>query len=180
MELTVKQQTDFEFTLYIKAISSGRPVITKNGGVFDRKAYRDFKQQIEDVIERDLGSTLLADYQQKVAQANGFNVEIISGYKTKNHDYWGLPKVTRPDADNIIKPIFDQILGRLGLEDSQIFNVCFKKYYASDDYITIKVTTYNVPTYRSKSLVDKAEKQRRKDEEIETKLNKFRKERGFI
>ena len=86
----------------------------------------------------------------------------------------------RPDADNTIKPIFDQILGRLGIEDSQIFNVNFEKVYANENYIEIDVTTYEIAEYHSKKKNKTSRKKQQKNEDIERKLTEFRKKRGFI
>lgn len=176
-EKKIQQLNHFNFTVYIKAVSSGRPFVNKNGGVFDSKAYQNFKESIDETIKRDVGG-VIDNYRNIVNEANGFKITIKCGYQIANSEFWGLPKITRPDADNTIKPIFDQILGRLGIEDSQIFNVNFEKVYANENYIEIDVTTYKIAKYHSKNKTGRTKQQ--KNEDIERKLKEFRKKRGFI
>ena len=178
-EKKIQQLNHFNFTIYIKAVSSGRPFVNKNGGVFDSKAYQNFKEQIDETIKRDIGYAI-DNYRNIVNKANGFKIDIKCGYQIANSEFWGLPKITRPDADNTIKPIFDQILGRLGIEDSQIFNVNFEKVYANENYIDIDVTTYEIAEYHSKKKNKISRKKQQKNEDIERKLTEFRKKRGFI
>lgn len=179
MEKMVKQLNHFNFTVYVKAVSSGRPFVNKNGGVFDSKAYRNFKENIDETIEHDIGD-VIDNYRNIVNEANGFKIKIRCGYQIANSQFWGMPKITRPDADNTIKPIFDQVLGRLGIEDSQIFNVNFEKVYANENYIEIDVTTYEIAEYHSKKKSKTSRTKQQKNEDIERKLKKIRKKRGFI
>ncbi|WP_145349973.1 RusA family crossover junction endodeoxyribonuclease [Staphylococcus epidermidis] len=175
----IQQLNHFNFTVYIKAVSSGRPFVNKNGGVFDSKAYRNFKENIDGTIEHDIGD-VIDNYRNIVNEANGFKINIKCGYRIANSQFWGMPKITRPDADNTIKPIFDQVLGRLGIEDSQIFRVNFEKIYSNEDYIEIDVTTYEIAEYHSKKKNKTSRKKQQKNEDIERKLKEFRKKRGFI
>ncbi len=175
----IQQLNHFNFTVYIKAVSSGRPFVNQNGGVFDSKAYRNFKEHIDETIKRDIGDAI-DNYRNIVNKANGFKINIKCGYQVANSEFWGMPKITRPDADNTIKPIFDQILGRLGIEDSQIFNVNFEKVYANENYIEIDVTTYEIDEYHSKKKNKTSRKKQQKNEDIERKLKEFRKKRRFI
>lgn len=175
----IQQLNHFNFTVYIKAVSSGRPFVNQNGGVFDSKAYRNFKEHIDETIKRDIGDAI-DNYRNIVNKANGFKINIKCGYQIANSEFWGMPKITRPDADNTIKPIFDQILGRLGIEDSQIFNVNFEKVYSNEDYIEIDVTTYEIAEYHSKKKNKTSRTKQQKNEDIERKLKEFRKKRGFI
>lgn len=175
----IQQLNHFNFTVYIKAVSSGRPFVNQNGGVFDSKAYRNFKEHIDETIKRDIGDAI-DNYRNIVNKANGFKINIKCGYQVANSEFWGMPKITRPDADNTIKPIFDQILGRLGIEDSQIFNVNFEKVYANENYIEIDVTTYEIAEYHSKKKNKTSRKKQQKNEDIERKLKEFRKKRRFI
>lgn len=179
MEKMVKQLNHFNFTVYVKAVSSGRPFVNKNGGVFDSKAYRNFKENIDETIEHDIGD-VIDNYRNIVNEANGFKIKIRCGYQIANSQFWGMPKITRPDADNTIKPIFDQVLGRLGIEDSQIFNVNFEKVYANENYIEIDVITYEIAEYHSKKKSKTSRTKQQKNEDIERKLKKIRKKRGFI
>lgn len=178
-EKKIQQLNHFNFTVYIKAVSSGRPFVNKNGGVFDSKAYQNFKEQIDETIKRDIGYAI-DNYRNIVNKANGFKIDIKCGYQIANSEFWGLPKITRPDADNTIKPIFDQILGRLGIEDSQIFNVNFEKVYSNEDYIEIDVNTYEIAEYYSKKKNKTSRTKQQKNEDIERKLKEFRKKRRFI
>lgn len=175
----IQQLNQFNFTIHIKAVSSGRPFVNQNGGVFDSKAYRNFKEHIDETIKRDIGDAI-DNYRNIVNKANGFKINIKCGYQIANSEFWGMPKITRPDADNTIKPIFDQILGRLGIEDSQIFNVNFEKVYSNEDYIEIDVTTYEIAEYHSKKKNKTSRTKKQKNEDIERKLKEFRKKRGFI
>ncbi|MGX0210365.1 RusA family crossover junction endodeoxyribonuclease [Staphylococcus epidermidis] len=175
----IQQLKHFNFTVYIKAVSSGRPFVNKNGGVFDSKAYQNFKKRIDETIECDIGDAI-DNYRNIVNKANGFKINIKCGYQIANSEFWGMPKITRPDADNTIKPIFDQILGRLGIEDSQIFNVNFEKVYSNEDYIEIDVTTYEIAEYYSKKKNKTSRTKQQKNEDIKRKLKEFRKKRGFI
>ncbi len=175
----MQQLNYFNFTIHIKAVSSGRPFVNRNGGVFDSKAYRNFKENIDETIEHDIGD-VIDNYRNIVNEANGFKIKIRCGYQIANSQFWGMPKITRPDADNTIKPIFDQVLGRLGIEDSQIFNVNFEKVYANENYIEIDVTTYKIAEYHSKKKSKTSRTKKQKNEDIERKLKKIRKKRGFI
>lgn len=175
----MQQLNHFNFTIHIKAVSSGRPFVNRNGGVFDSKAYRNFKENIDETIEGDIGD-VIDNYRNIVNEANGFKINIKCGYQIANSQFWGMPKITRPDADNTIKPIFDQVLGRLGIEDSQIFNVNFEKVYANENYIEIDVTTYEIAEYHSKKKSKTSRTKQQKNEDIERKLKKIRKKRGFI
>lgn len=175
----MQQLNHFNFTIHIKAVSSGRPFVNRNGGVFDSKAYRNFKENIDETIEGDIGD-VIDNYRNIVNEANGFKINIKCGYQIANSQFLGMPKITRPDADNTIKPIFDQVLGRLGIEDSQIFNVNFEKVYANENYIEIDVTTYEIAEYHSKKKSKTSRTKQQKNEDIERKLKKIRKKRGFI
>lgn len=163
-----------DFTLDIKPVSGGRPHINKNGGVYMPKAYTEFKNSIEDIMLQDIGILRVNHYRNKVKKANLFMVAIECGYAVKNERFHNTMKRTRPDIDNVQKPIFDQILGRLGIEDAEIGEVTCRKMYSDHDYITVHVSLFKTDEYKGYNRKTSAEKEKerykRLDKEIDEKL----------
>lgn len=160
-----------QFSLYTKPVSAGRPQVFKSGGVGDTKQYREFKKNIEQVMERDLSPVDIQKIMDDIAKGNGYKVHIVCYYERKNKEFWNTPMIIVPDVDNLIKGVFDQVLGRLGLEDSRIFSATIDKMYGKENKINCFVDTYQIKEYKSKKNVSGKSRKRRKkgvtDEEKE-------------
>lgn len=146
--MTMKQLSSHQFALGLKAISAGRPQVYKNGGVGDTKQYRHFKQKIETIIERDLSPMAIQEIMDDIAEGNGYKVHIVCYYQRANPDFWNTPMLVYPDVDNIEKGLFDQVLGRFGLDDSRIFSATIDKLYGKENKTVFFVDTYEVPEYK--------------------------------
>ena len=158
----INWNNQIHFTLETKAISSGRPYINKKtGGVYMTPSYTIFANKIEEVMKEDIGDILIKDFQHKIEKSNGFKVYIKVGYATKQDDFWGYPKIVRPDIDNVQKPLFDQVLGRLGVNDEQIFSVTCEKEYASRDYIHFVIDMYDIKKLQRPKLTEKQKEEKR-------------------
>lgn len=145
----------------MKAISSGRPRYNKKtGGVFATEVYQAFKDEVEQAMLRDIGSDEIEHMMEEIEQATGFKVYIKCGDRVVNDKYWGVPKIVHPDADNLMKPILDQVLGRLGINDAHVFSATLEKEYAKNDYIHIVIDLYDVPRYEPNNAIPT--RQRRK------------------
>lgn len=147
----------------MKAISSGRPGLNKKtGGVFATKVYQQFRDEIEHAMTRDIGNDEIESMMKEIKKATGFKVYIKCGDKVANEEYWGVPKIVHPDVDNLMKPILDQVLGRLGINDAQIFSGTLEKEYAKNDYIHIVIDLYDVPKYKNNNAVPTRQKRKQK------------------
>lgn len=147
----------------MKAISSGRPGLNKKtGGVFATKVYQQFRDEIEHAMTRDIGNDEIERMMEEVKQSTGFKVYIKCGYKTANDEYWGVPRIVHPDVDNLMKPILDQVLGKLGINDAHVFSGTLEKEYAKNDYIHIVIDLYDIPKYKANNAVPTRQKRKQK------------------
>jgi len=148
----------FSFKLNVKAVSGTKFNVTKDGKRFPKKAYADFKKDIDEIMYNDLDNALLQRFMKIADEHNGFEVEIDCHFEIKNSENWGQPKVTTPDLDNLTKGIFDQVLGRIGIPDGKIFKFTIGKWYAETSSIEFKVKAHHVQEAVYKSHNNKSKK----------------------
>ena len=69
----------------------------------------------------------------------------IFNYSIKDKKKWGLPKISRPDADNIVKLLLD-VCSDLNMwdDDAQVTCLEVRKFYAEKPSICIEVMPYEV------------------------------------
>lgn len=182
--MIMKQLSSHEFTLKMKGISAGRPQVYKNGGVGDTKQYRRFKKEVEPTIERDLSPMAIQEIMDNVTKGNGYKVHITCYYERVNSDYWGIPMVIHPDVDNVLKGLFDQVLGRLGINDSRIFKNTIEKCYGEEDKVVFFVETYEIPEYKGMKPKTTGRKKGKvngkKLKEIQETVAKIKREMGDV
>lgn len=170
--------SNVNFTLFTKGISAGRPQIYKNGGVGDTPRYNQFKKEIEEILLRDLDKYTLNHIMKCFEEGTGYEVVITCYYKVVNSDYWNTPMITTPDVDNVAKALFDQILGRLGINDSKIFDLRIRKYYGKENKIDFDINTYDIKKYESYNKVRNKERrkkrERKKEASFEERWNKYK------
>ena len=77
-------------------------------------------------------------YSQNCKKIDGcIEVKIQAYYGVKNKKLWGNPKDTRPDIDNGIKLLLDDLNGLAWDDDGQVVKITAEKYYSSFDYCKI-------------------------------------------
>lgn len=162
---------EFDFKLNTRPISASRPRVFKNGGVADSNSYSKFRREIPTIMESQLTKRRVNDYKKRVRSNEeniGYKVSMELTFQCANEEYWGLPMIVKPDIDNLIKAIFDQVYYELGIDDRLIFEVNGVKKYGIDNEIKSKIEVYEVPKYKKKN--SKKKKSYKIDE---TKLNKL-------
>ena len=108
----MKKTSDVEFNLHTRPISAGRPQVYKNGGIGDTPRYYQFKKEVQEIMERDIGKRTIERYVSELGVSTGYVATISCYYKVKNHEFWGVPMIKRPDLDNVAKAILDQVVAR--------------------------------------------------------------------
>jgi Holliday junction resolvase RusA-like endonuclease len=122
-------------------VAKGRPRFTRQG-----RTYTPAKTK---VAEQALVAAWLATTGGTYAPHTGpVSVEFAACFTVpKSWPKWKreaalaghIPHTVKPDMDNLLK-IIDGLNGKAWLDDSQVFNVCGAKYYASDSNTHIKIT----------------------------------------
>lgn len=140
-----------QFELFIRPVSAGRPFVHKTGAIGETKSYRTFKKAITDVIERDVTQEKRESIKHLIEQSNVFEVHISLNYKVANSTFWGMPMPVKPDLDNVMKSIFDQVLDKFGMEDDKmIFRSTIEKWYYHHDSMEIELKGYHQSKYQSR------------------------------
>ena len=70
-------------------------------------------------------------------------VSILFNFSIKDKKKWGLPKDTRPDADNLAKLLLD-VMSDFWFDDAQVSCLEVRKFYAEKPSICIEVMPYEV------------------------------------
>ena len=70
-------------------------------------------------------------------------VSILFNFSIKDKKKWGLPKDTRPDADNLAKLLLD-VMSDFWFDDAQVACLEVRKFYAEKPSICIEVVPYEV------------------------------------
>lgn len=169
--MELKNQIDF--TLNTKAISAGRPQVYKNGGVGDAPSYRKFKNEVEAVMIKDIGEERINQIIEKFQEGTGYQVKMTCYYKVVNSNFWNTPMITRPDVDNVAKALLDQILGRLGIDDSRVFNLTIEKLYAKENRIKCSINTYSIEKYYGYKKSNERKERKSKKKKPKNKYEKI-------
>lgn len=128
------------FQIYTLPVSSGRPQVNNWGGISYSKSYTDFRRTIRDKMIVQLGYEQFEEMRLHLKQFNAFKIDMMFNFHTINEDFWGYPKLTRPDNDNIIKSVWDGIFSDIfEIDDKAIFGGTFHKQYASENSIIVNI-----------------------------------------
>ena len=68
-------------------------------------------------------------------------VSILFNFSIKDKKKWGLPKDTRPDADNLAKLLLD-VMSDFWFDDAQVACLEVRKFYAEKSSVIIDVEPY--------------------------------------
>ena len=68
-------------------------------------------------------------------------VSILFNFSIKDKKKWGLPKDTRPDADNLAKLLLD-VMSDFWFDDAQVACLEVRKFYAENPSVIIDVEPY--------------------------------------
>ena len=171
----MKKTSDVEFNLHTRPISAGRPQVYKNGGIGDTPRYYQFKKEVQEIMERDIGKRTVERYVSELEVSTGYVATISCYYKVKNHEFWGVPMIKRPDLDNVAKAILDQVVARLGIDDGTVFRLDINKEYAKEDGIKIHLEGYQIPVYKQLKTSNGKGKKRSKEvrEHKQKRLNEL-------
>lgn len=81
--------------------------------------------------------------------------------------------ITRPDVDNVAKALLDQILGRLGIDDSRVFNLTIEKLYAKENRIKCSINTYSIEKYYGYKKSNERKERKSKKKKPKNKYEKL-------
>lgn len=164
---------EIAFELDIRPISASRPRVFKNGGVSHSETYQKFTKDVPIKIESNFSEEELELMRQKLHNDEidiGYKVHQDLIFKCNNEDFWDVPMIVKPDIDNIIKSVFDQIYNYFGLDDKRIFSVESIKKYGSNDKIVSWIEVFEIPKYVSKRKTSKRTKKEPTLEELKREL----------
>lgn len=132
---------DNEVLIYLpfKPTSASRPIMNKEtGGVGYSKAYRNFINLVKDWAKEN--EEFLDSSTINLMSFNTFSIEIVANFQIQNEFLWGIEHTVKPDGDNILKAVKDQIAVLLGFDDMKFYKSTIEKRYAQKDSIYIKIT----------------------------------------
>lgn len=151
-----ESQKGFGHVIYVKPIAASRPQ-SKDNKVWYSKSYSDFKASISAVLESQIGKATLDEERLILSDYNAFTVDTIFTYQVKNKTFWGVPRMIKPDADNLLKSVWDDILAtHFGIDDAAIFSGKFVKMYGEHDSIRFNIRPTNIQRYKSPKVDNKA------------------------
>lgn len=119
-----------EFVFDIPPQAKERPRFGKYGSVYTATKTRTF----EGIIKAKIRNRAF-----NPPPVVPISIEIDFFFETKKKKLWGQPHTKRPDADNLIKSVSDSFNGLLYKDDSQIFSLCAKKFYAPKSSIKVSI-----------------------------------------
>ena len=110
---------------------------------YEKKEVRQLRELYHHEISKFFKNT-----KQSVPHLDGaVRFSAIFNYSIKDKKKWGLPKTSRPDADNIVKLLLD-VCSDLNMwdDDAQVTCLEVRKFYAEKPSICVEVTPYDVKT----------------------------------
>ena len=127
--------TRLSFTVQKRARGLARPKATRMGAravrMYDPKSNVDAK---DDVAKAFLAAT---DGRHNALSDSPVVLTVIASYSTPRKKLWGTPKLTRPDADNLVKLVADALNGIAYGDDSQIVEAHVYKRWADKSEFTV-------------------------------------------
>ena len=119
-------------TIFIRPIPAPRPRVTKYGTYNDPK-YTAYKKAIGLYIKRKFNVS------DKPLRMNiEFMFKIPKSWSKKKKETMQYHTST-PDIDNLVKGVMDSLNGIAYKDDSQVVEIIARKFYGSDDCITVSV-----------------------------------------
>lgn len=138
------------FVIPLKPISAGRPRVFA-GHVGYSKTYQKFSREVKKWLEKN--DDLYLAIKKKLASCNVFSIKIISVFASKNKRLWGLPQVSKPDLDNLLKAQIDRVIAQvMPQDDSHIGELTTKKVYGRDSQIKVEISGYFIDIKKQKQL----------------------------
>lgn len=121
-----------ELEIKIRPMPKQSVRFTKSGYAYQPKKIVDYQKAIH-----------LYAKSQKIKMLEGaILIEIDSHYQKKNVKS-PIPKITRPDVDNLAKPILDALNGVAWKDDSRVCELRLRKFHDSEDKIVIRISEIN-------------------------------------
>ena len=94
-----------------------------------KKSFLDeFSLSLEEIIEKPVKVSIIAFFEPNKSLSNKKKEQLYNQYYLK-----------KPDADNIAKSICDALNGLAYKDDSQIYDLSVKKFYASSSYVVVTI-----------------------------------------
>lgn len=120
------------------AIGKGRPRMTRTGRAYTPAATRE--------AENDLAAFALRAMAGRLPMEGPLHVSVIAVYRPpaswsekKRRAALGMPKVTKPDLDNVVK-MADALIGICFADDAQIASIEARKIYGETDRTVIAIS----------------------------------------
>ncbi len=132
----------FEFTFFEPPRGKERPrMCVKNGKtlVFTPKLTKTYETRLAIFVEKRMQEENFEIFSAETP----IKCEITAVYPdfknlNDNTENLAIPAVKKPDADNVLKIIFDSLNGVLYDDDAQICSVIFTKFYGKEPKIIAK------------------------------------------
>lgn len=133
--------TDNVLSVYwnYKPISASRYGRNKDtGGRYYKPSYQKFRDYISDWVMENVD--WVDNVSDHLSQFNTFTIEIYANFAIKNPYLWGVPHTKRPDGDNIMKAVQDEVSEAFGIDDMCFYKSSIEKKYAEKDSIFFVIT----------------------------------------
>lgn len=125
------------FTIPLRPISAGRPRVFRGHAGYS-KTYQRFSRQVNLWLAEN--DQLYQALKYHLSSCNIFSVSITSVFGTKNENLWGLPHISKPDLDNLLKAQIDRIIyAIMPDDDSHINKIKSEKVYGPEDKIKVNI-----------------------------------------
>ncbi|MBM0751732.1 RusA family crossover junction endodeoxyribonuclease [Staphylococcus epidermidis] len=176
MMRTMNKIDEIVFELDIRPISASRPRVFKNGGVSHSETYQKFAKDVPTEMKNLFSEEEIELMRQKLRNDDiniGYKVHQDLIFRCNNEDFWDVPMIVKPDIDNVIKSVFDQVYNYFGLDDKRIFSVESIKKYGSNDKIVSWIEVFEIPKYVSKRKTSRKTKKEPTLEDLKKELEKL-------
>jgi Holliday junction resolvase RusA-like endonuclease len=124
-----------------KPVAWVRPLVTKNHGVWDRKAKE--RKELKEVLAKQLAGTELSTENMIVTMRFFFNPSKEELKKAAMSEMSTRAYVKKPDVDNLAKIYLDALTGLLWHDDAQVNSLAVWKGYGEEERVEISVSYWS-------------------------------------